>query len=420
MKVKLQKPFLVGAAAVCLFSFMGCSLTEQYEVLKTEILKNEVTMENRGEQASEVAFASEETVPPMTELSEETEIPTEIEIPLEIDEDMAQVPNYAYLSLSEEEKHVYNEVLNTILEHTEKAEVSTLDIDVLERAYKAVCADYGGLFWMSGYVYTQYTKGGELTGMDFSPKYTMERDKRQQIQQQIDASVEELLAGISITDSDYEKAKYVFEILTQNVDYDSSVENNQNIISAFLNRATVCQGYASAAQYLLRLLGIESVIVTGQANGESHAWNLINLDGEYYYMDVTWGNSRYLDHSSQTEKQVNYSYLAMTTDEIEKTHTFDNTFPLPKCSSMACNYFVRENHYITEWNPQAIGELLAEVWNAGGEELAVKFSSPAIYDMALDYFITQQHISDYCENISSIYYLENQELCVLTFHFSSL
>ena len=152
--------------------------------------------------------------------------------------------------------------------------------------------------------------------MDFSPKYTMDYDKRMELQAQIDASTEELLDGISVTDSDYDKAKYVFEILVQNVDYDSSVDNNQNIISAFLNRATVCQGYACATQYLLKMLGMESVIVTGTANGESHAWNLVKLDGNYYYMDTTWGNSRYLDDASQTAKYVNYNYLAVTSEEI--------------------------------------------------------------------------------------------------------
>ena len=225
------------------------------------------------------------------------------------------------------------------------------------------------------------------------------------------------MAGISITDSDYEKAKYVFEVLVQNVDYDVSAENSQNIISAFLNRATVCQGYACATQYLLRLLGIQSVIVTGNANGESHAWNLVRLNGRYYYMDTTWGNSRYLSNSSEMEKYVNYNYLAITTEEISRTHTIDNSFALPECTSMEDNYFIRENRYFSEWNPEAVGAVLTEVWNAGGGDASVKFASKGLYERALDYFIAQQYIADYCENISSIYYLEDEELYVLTFHF---
>ena len=215
----------------------------------------------------------------------------------------------------------------------------------------------------------------------------------------------------------YTKAKYVFEILVQNVDYDASAENNQNIISAFLNRATVCQGYACATQYLLRLLGIQSAIVTGNANGESHAWNLVRLDGEYYYMDTTWGNSRYLDSSSQMEKYVNYNYLAITSEEISRTHILDNSFQLPECTHMEDNYFIKEKRYFEEWNPEGIGALLTESWNAGGGDVAVKFASHDLYEQALKYFITDQHIADYCENISSVFYLEDKELYVLTFHF---
>ena len=424
--MKLHKAALAGAAILLMSFQAGCALTEQYEVLKTEFLgkaedakpKPKPKAKQKQKQARENGL-SPETEQEALETEEPSSVQQDGEEQKPLGDQEIHAEDYAFLTLTQEEQTVYQEVLKTALEHTENTEVSKLDTEVLERAYRAVCADYGGLFWMSGYVYTQYTRGGELTGMEFTPKYIMDYEERQRFQQQIDGSVEELLAGISITDTDYEKAKYVFEILAQNVDYDSSVEHNQNIISAFLNRATVCQGYASAAQYLLKQLGIQSVIVTGRANGESHAWNLICLDGAYYYMDTTWGNSRYLDHSSQSGKHVNYSYMAMTTEEIERTHTFDNSFPLPVCSSMACNYFVRENRYFTDWNPQAVGTLLAEVWNGGGEELAVKFSSQDIYRMAMDYFITEQHISDYCENISSIYYLEDEERYVLTFHFSS-
>lgn len=331
--------------------------------------------------------------------------------------DTAYAENYAYQTLNDTAKEVYHEILTTILEHKEKIEVSTLDVDVLEEAYRALCADYGGLYWVSGYVYTQYSKGGEPTGMEFQPKYTMDEAEREEIQQQIDASVEELLAGISVSDSDYAKAKYVFEILVQNVDYDAAAENNQNIISAFLNRATVCQGYACATQYLLRLLGIQSTIVTGNANGESHAWNLVRLDGEYYYMDTTWGNSRYLDSDSQMEKYVNYSYLAITSEEISRTHILDNSFKLPECTHTENNFFRKENRYYETWSPEQIGVLLAESWNAGGGDVSVKFASSDLYEQALQYFITDQHIADYCENISSIFYLEDKEMYVLTFHF---
>ena len=430
MEIRIKKMLLVlilaaGTAGV----LSGCGLADKIQDLKTEVLQ-EVKKEqqkvssgkkkkNRQEEKKESTAEREQQKEPEETEPEETE-PADMAEPEPVTvpegEDL-YAECYVYQTLNDETKQVYHEVLTAILEQEEKVELSTTDVDVLERAYEAVCADNGGLYWMSGYVYTQYTRGQKPIGMDFTPKYTMEYEQREQIQQQIDASVEELLAGISASASDYEKAKYVFEILVQNVDYDASSENNQNIISTFLNRATVCQGYACGTQYLLRLLGIQSAIVTGNANGESHAWNLVRLDGDYYFMDTTWGNSRYLDSSSQTEKYVNYNYLAVTKEEIEKTHSLSKDFPLPGCTSIEDSYFVRENRYFTQWDPESIGAVLGAAWDAGTESVAVKFASPQIYAQALDYFVKAQHIAEYCEGISSIYYLEDRELYVLTFRF---
>ena len=406
MRNLLKRTFLSVLSALLFLQLWGCSTKEFAETFSRieSSIKEEIGSEYRGAEDTQAVWED-------ADIEKKPEEETEVSLAENFG------VNYAFSTLDEETRIVYDEVLDAILSHEEEVSVSTVDTKILENAYKAVCADYGGLFWVSGYVYTQYTRGGKLVGMDFTPKYTMSHEERIGIQEQIDDSVEELLAGISVSNSDYEKAKYVFEILIQNVDYDASMENNQNIISVFLSRATVCQGYACATQYLLNKLGVPSTIVTGMAEGESHAWNLVRLDGNYYYMDTTWGNSRYLDDSSQIEKYVNYSYLAVTSEEISRTHVLDSSFPLPECTSMENNYFVREGKYFTEWNPENVGSLFAQAWSQGGGGMAVKFSSPELYQQAIQYFIADQHIADYCEKISSIYYLEDPEQYVLTINF---
>ena len=406
MRNLLKRTFLSVLSALLFLQLWGCSTKEFAETFSRieNSIKEEIGSAYRGAEDAQAVWED-------ADIEKKPEEETKVSLAENFG------VNYAYSTLDEETRIVYDEVLDAILSHEEEVSVSTVDTKILENAYKAVCADYGGLFWVSGYVYTQYTRGGKLVGMDFTPKYTMSHEERIGIQEQIDDSVEELLAGISVSNSDYEKAKYVFEILIQNVDYDASMENNQNIISVFLSRATVCQGYACATQYLLNKLGVPSTIVTGTAEGESHAWNLVRLDGNYYYMDTTWGNSRYLDDSSQIEKYVNYSYLAVTSEEISRTHVLDSSFPLPECTSMENNYFVREGKYFTEWNPENVGSLFAQAWSQGGGGMSVKFSSPELYQQAIQYFIADQHIADYCEKISSIYYLEDPEQYVLTINF---
>lgn len=324
---------------------------------------------------------------------------------------------YAYSTLSEEEKKVYDEVYYAIDEQLEKIPISTLDQEVLDKVYKAVTADHGEIFWASGYVYTQYTKGDEVIGIDFAPKYTMTLEERSEIELQIDGVVAEILSGIGDQASDYEKAKYVFEYLASEVSYETGASNNQNIISVFLNKATVCQGYACATQYLLEQLGIQAAVVTGTANGESHAWNLVRLDGAYYYIDTTWGNSTYQSEETDMGKYVNYNYFAVSTAELERTHTPNDYILLPQCTATADNYYVREGLYFTEWNPDAVGELLYNAWQCENGIVSVKFGSSALYTQYFSYLITEQHVSDYCQGITSLYYMEDEEQNVLTVKF---
>lgn len=248
---------------------------------------------------------------------------------------------YVYRTLTDEERVVYDEILSCVLNHEPKVSVSTLDKDLLDRCYEAVNADYGGLFWFDGYVYTIYRLGDETTGLEFAPKYTMDYEERLAMQRSIDASVEELLNGVSISDSDYEKAKYVFDTLVDNVDYDLDAPENQNIISTFVYRRTVCQGYACAVQYLLNQLGVESFIVTGVANGENHAWNMVLLDGDYYCLDATWGNSLVSAAEDVRGKFRNYAYLNVTKEELSKTHRSSSPFILPETESMEDNYYIK-------------------------------------------------------------------------------
>ena len=148
----------------------------------------------------------------------ETEMPAEQTGVAQPQEGSSQ--GYAYRSISPEAQIVYEEVLNCILSHDTKITVSTTDQDVLDLAYEAVRADYGGLFWVENYVYTTYTVQGEVTQLEFAPNYTMDQEERMVMQRSIDASVEQMLSGCSPTASDYEKMKYVFETLIRNVEYE--------------------------------------------------------------------------------------------------------------------------------------------------------------------------------------------------------
>lgn len=327
--------------------------------------------------------------------------------------------NYAYECLDETEKLLYDQILKGILSWEEKVELPVVEVEAIERAYHAVNCDYGGLFWVNGYTYTTYhTLGDEVIGMEFAPRYTMDQEQKQKLQDQVDQAVEEWLQGISIHDSDYDKAKYVFENLIQRVDYREGAPESQNILSVFLYGETVCQGYACATQYLMRHLGIPCMVVSGTARNEAHAWNIVLLDGQYYHMDTTWGNSRYLKQEDQQEnKYIDYSYMCATDEEIGKSHQVNMDFAVPSCNAVENNYFVREGCYYDSWMPEEMGQLFRQSREEGREAVTVKCSSEELYQQVKEYFIEEQHIADYCQGMTLIHYLEKPEFFELTVTF---
>lgn len=323
--------------------------------------------------------------------------------------------NYAYEMLSREEQQVYDEILSVILSHQEKITLSCTDTEVMRKAYTAVCADYGGLFWINGYVFTKYTRGEETVGLEFSPNYTMTQEERQEIQKQIDGVVDEWLGGISINDTDYDKVKYIYELLSTKTEYVEGAGDSQNIISVFLNGQTVCQGYACAVQYLMDQLGISGVIVSGTALGDAHAWNLFQMNGEYYYMDVTWGRGRYTEDGVE-KNFTDYKYMAMTTEEMLRSHVPDEGMALPECTAVADNYYIQEGKYIQEWDPQAEGELFSKAYEEK-EMITLRFASRELYDMALSYFVDEGNIVEYCPQMEEISYIEEENWLEISFCF---
>ena len=321
-------------------------------------------------------------------------------------EDFAAVheSRYVYGTLTETEQRVYHEIYRALQQYEEEITVSTKDKHLLDRAYDAVYADYGELFWSSGYTYTEYTLAGNV------------REEKERTQQQIDGVVQGILAQAPTGGTEYDLALYVYEYLIEHVEYDAGAADNQNIVSVFLNGRTVCEGYARASQYLLECLGIQSAVVGGMAKGDFHAWNLMRLDGEYYYMDTTWGDNAGGIEQEGAKAYINYNYFAVTTDELFRTHTPSQTIELPECTATADNYYVKNGLYIAE-GIEAASAVLKAHYEAGESSVSLKFSTEALYHVAYTQWIDDSGIFDLCNGLTNLYYFEDRSLYVLTFLF---
>ncbi|WP_197029541.1 transglutaminase domain-containing protein [Butyrivibrio sp. AE3004] len=296
-----------------------------------------------------------------------------------------QAGNYAFEHLTKEGQTLYVELLRIIQKRAEDVVVSTLDEEVLDVVCQFVLADHPELFYMDGYTYTRYTVAGVLKKISFTGNYIYSDEEIADRLNRINDYVNTCLSEVPSDADDYTKVKYVYDYLITNTEYDAKAPDNQNICSVFLYGRSVCQGYAKATQYLLNKLGVPTTLVTGKVNGIGHAWNLVLVDGEYTYVDTTWGDSSYQkleagDDNSQKLPLINYTYLCCTTQDIEKTHVIAETLPVPECTSMKNNYYVREGEYFTEVDMNALENLFKRSYAIGSNNVTIKCSTKNIYD----------------------------------------
>ena len=327
---------------------------------------------------------------------------------------------FAFEKLNEEEQVVYDEIYYVITEHMERIELSTLDEELVSKIFAYVFKDHPEIFWCDRYVLTRYTMGEKLVKLEIAPVYTMEQQESAELITQIEVEVEEYLKKLEGITDEYEISKAVYEKLINDIEYNEDAKNNQNIISAFINKETVCQGYAKAYQYIMKQKGIECTLVRGKGNNESHVWNLVKINDEYYYVDVTWGDARFAPNGNENihvNKPVNYNYFAITTEELERTHTIEEDMELPLCTAAKDNYYVKEGKFFESFSPDKMGQQIVNSVEAGENNAEFKFASQNVYEQAKKYMLTDKHIFDYYNRDRSLSFSEDVNNYILTVFF---
>lgn len=148
--------------------------------------------------------------------------------------------------------------------------------------------------------------------------------------EKIEKIVDDLKDTADSLESDYDKIKYVHDWIVKNTKYDETLSrsNRNNIYGLLIEKNATCGGYAKTFKYIMDKLNINSIIVQGKAeqndSSEYHAWNYIQLDGDWYGIDCTWDDP-IVEGISEDKKRIYYNYFLKGQNSFD-THIRLDTF----------------------------------------------------------------------------------------------
>ena len=321
---------------------------------------------------------------------------------------------YYFSTLDPDEQRCYREILNGIRAREETFYITLSGDEEVNHVYQAVLFDHPEIYWVHNREHVYRTVYGDSEYCLFTPGYTYTDEEIAMIDLSIEKAWQEVEALTVTASTDYQKISAVYTYIIDNTDYVTS-DDDQNIAGVFWKNQAVCAGYAGAVQYLLEKLGIFCIYVEGDTkdSDEGHAWNIIRLDGEYYYVDATNGDQpEFLSGemaSLEEHRTIIFDYLCPFPEEYELTYTADSDFEIPDCYSNAYNFYVLNNACFEVYDEQSILDLCRLRIDNNAAVIRFKFSSDEAYALAVENWVNGDSFGDAAQYYMKVHALDRVE-----------
>lgn len=184
---------------------------------------------------------------------------------------------------------------------------------------------------------------GEVSG---SGGYGEKRDRYQEATKKLD----EIIKSLNLDGkSDYDKFKAVTNWIVSNVRYDDDNETKyqHDLTGAVLDGLAVCDGYAGTFYYMANAVGLNALFEDGIGNDNRirHAWNLVQIDGIYYYADPT---NAYFKEDGEPGSEVLYGQKYFFSLYTPDSTTIEDTYKISQDDYLKEHSVCKGNHDLWE------------------------------------------------------------------------
>ena len=149
---------------------------------------------------------------------------------------------------------------------------------------------------------------------------------------------------------------------------------------------------------------------------QGHAWNIVQLNGQYYYVDATNGDQPDFLEGDATvlaeHRTTIYDYLCPFPQEYEMNYTASDEFAVPACTATDMNFYVRNGACFDSYDWDSVYELCKLRIDSDAAVVRFKFSGQEAFDEAYMDLIDSNRIQDIAR-----YYMEVHGLSQISYHY---
>ncbi len=240
-----------------------------------------------------------------------------------------------YNSLNHKQQLLYNSITSAAKELSDESEILhySYDMNEFQSVIGCIRGDRPELFYIDyDNLVLYHSNHRTKVGMVYLDKVDAIPGMIEEYNSAIERAMELVLPSMT----DYEKEIAINDWLLDNCCYALGERNALSSTSygALVRGQAYCDGYAYAAKQLLNKAYIDCLVVYGEADGAEHVWNMVEIDGMFYHLDVMWNDA---DIGSDSRLRF-HGYFNLSDDMIRIDHSYENDGTLPYAVSDGSYY----------------------------------------------------------------------------------
>lgn len=305
---------------------------------------------------------------------------------------------YKSLLTDEKETELYEELLRAVITHDTEYDVKHFDTDTVNKVSLYLTLDNPFIVLSDNLIEYSVTHDYDSRIIDwlteFDVPFSMEYENMTDEILESIHKAEEIIASMPVFEDEYHTAKYLHDYLATSVYYSSDEETTPyhcTPYAALIQGSGKCESYSRAYALLCNMAGLECFMVMydqdQSEDGVGHMWNMVKVNGSYYYVDVT--HDSFTQDIGYPRNYIAYDYFLVDKSSLSTPDLLSESIRdiVPEVTDDKDTFFVKNSLIFEKYDRNTVGSAAGKFLKAQKEEgycgVSIKFTDKKDYDKAL-------------------------------------